>query len=83
MQGDFKEVIRSKKEKPMGTVEIDLAGPEGNAYALCSVARTIGRKLGYSESRIAAIYKVMMMGDYEGLVKVFDREFGHIVTLWR
>ena len=76
-------MLRSKEEKPIGFVEIDLSGPDGNAYALCSAARTIGRKLGYSESRIAAICKVMMMGDYEGLVKVFDKEFGHIVTLWR
>ena len=76
-------MIRSKEDKPIGSIEIDLTGAEGNAFALCSAARTIGRKLGYSESRIAAICKVMMMGDYEGLVKVFDREFGHIVTLWK
>lgn len=67
----------------MGIIEIDLTGPEGNAFALCSAARTIGRDLGYSENRIAAICKVMMMGDYDGLIKVFDREFGQIVTLWR
>jgi hypothetical protein len=46
-------------------------------------ANTIGRQLGYSRQRITAIRKVMMMGDYEGLVKVFDKEFGHFVTLWR
>ena len=76
-------MIRSREEKPIRGIEVDLNGPEGNAYALCCMARTIGRKLGYSEARIAAICKVMMMGDYEGLLKVFDREFGHIVTLWR
>jgi len=43
----------------------------------------LGRDLGYSQQRITAIRKVMMMGDYDGLVKMFDREFGHIVTLWK
>ncbi len=76
-------MIRPKRDKPAKLAELDLTGPDGNAFALVGHARTIGRKLGYSEERIAAICKVMMLGDYEGLLKVFDDEFGHIVTLWR
>ncbi len=75
--------IRCKSEKPAPPLEIDLTGPDGNAFVLMSYVNTIGRHLGYSSERINAIRKVMMMGDYEGLVKVFDREFGHIVTMWR
>jgi hypothetical protein len=76
-------VIRLREEKPIRGIEIDLNGPGGNAFSLMKQAEVIGRKLGYSEQRITAIRKVMMMGDYDGLVKVFDREFGHIVTLWK
>ena len=76
-------MIRSREEKPVRSIEIDLTGAEGNAFALMQYATKLGLKLGYSPQRVAAIRKVMMMGDYEGLVKVFDREFGHIVTLWK
>ena len=76
-------MIRSKEDKPVRSIEIDLTGPEGNAFMLMQCATELGLKLGYSPQRVTAIRKVMMMGDYEGLVKVFDREFGHIVTLWR
>ena len=76
-------MILDRNNKPEKRIEIDLTGPDGNAFVLMSYVETIGRQLGYSHQRITAIRKVMMMGDYEGLVKVFDREFGHIVTLWR
>ena len=76
-------MIRSREEKPIRGIEIDLRGPDGNAFALIKHASQLGRMLGYSQQRITAIQEVMMMGDYEGLLKVFDREFGHIVTLWK
>lgn len=77
-------MIRSKADKPrQQKLEIDLTGPDGNAFVLMSYVETIGRQLGYSRQRITAIRKVMMMGNYEGLVKVFDREFGDHVILWR
>ena len=77
-------MIKSKANKPQQQkLEIDLTGPDGNAFVLMSYVETIGRQLGYSRQRITAIRKVMMMGDYEGLVKVFDREFGEHVILWK
>jgi hypothetical protein len=76
-------MIRSREEKPARLLEIDLTGPEGNAFILMQYATKLGLKLGYSPRRVTAIRKVMMMGDYDGLVKIFDREFGHIVTLWK
>ena len=76
-------MIRNKREKPEKPLEIDLTGPEGNAFSLMKQVEVLGRRLGYSRERIVAIRKVMMMGDYDGLVKVFDKEFGHIITLWR
>ena len=77
-------MIKSKANKPQQQkLEIDLTGPDGNAFVLMRYVETIGRQLGYARQRITAIRKVMMMGDYEGLVKVFDREFGEHVVLWR
>ena len=76
-------MIKDKRDMLPRGIEIDLTGPDGNAFALMKHAQNLGKQLGYSSERSAAIRKVMMMGDYEGLVKVFDREFGHIVTIWR
>ena len=64
-------------------MEIDLTGPEGNAFVLMGYARTWGRQLGYSEHRIKCLIDEMKLTTYEGLLHTFDREFGHFVTLWR
>ena len=64
-------------------IEIDLTGPEGNAFVLMAYARRLGKLLDYSEDRIEAIIEEMMLTDYEGLLYTFDREFGAFVTLWR
>jgi len=77
-------MIKNIKDKPLKKqIELDLTGPDGNAFVLMKWAEVLGYQLGYSRGRVAAIRKVMMMGDYDGLVKVFDREFGDFVTLWR
>ena len=75
--------IRSRAEMPMKKLEIDLQGPEGNAYVLMSYAQRGGRQLGYSEHRIRCIIDEMKLTTYEGLLHTFDREFGQFVTLWR
>ena len=74
--------IKSKEEKP-GGVEIDLTGPEGNAYVLLSYAAQFCRQLGYDKFRTECILEEMKLTDYEGLLYTFDREFGSFVTLWR
>ena len=76
-------MIRCKSEKPKQKMEIDLTGPEGNAYILMGYARTWGRQLGYSEHRIKCIIDEMRLTNYEGLLHTFDREFGSFVTMWR
>jgi len=72
-----------KKEEKRGGLEIDLTGPDGNAYVLMSYARSFGKQLGYDEDHIERIIDEMMLTDYEGLVYTFNREFGAFVTLWR
>jgi hypothetical protein len=69
--------IKSKKTKQ---IEIDLTGPQGNAFHLIGTAGTLARQLGLDGKKIQS---EMMSGDYENLVKVFDNHFGHFVTLYR
>ena len=72
-----------KKSEWNRPIEIDLTGPEGNAFVLMGYARRFGKQLGYDEDRIERIIDEMTLTDYEGLLHTFDREFGHFVTLYR
>jgi hypothetical protein len=71
-------MIKSKKQS-LG-ISIDLTGPDGNAFVLIGTASKLARQLGLDGKAIQA---EMMKGDYENLVKVFDKHFGHFVTLYR
>ena len=62
-------------------IELDLTGPDGNAYVLMGYARKFGKQLGYDEDRIERIIDEMTLTDYEGLLHTFDREFGTFVIL--
>jgi hypothetical protein len=68
------------KTKKTTGIEIDLTGPEGNAFVLIGKALALSKQLGLDGK---AIQTEMMSGDYENLIKVFDKHFGHFVTLYR
>ena len=70
-------MIKSKKETG---IEIDLTGPDGNAFMLIGKAGSLAKQLGLDAKAIQA---EMMKGDYEQLVNTFDKHFGHFVTLYR
>lgn len=70
-------MIKSKKQTG---IEIDLTGPDGNAFMLIGKAGNLAKQLGLDKD---AIQKEMMEGDYEQLVKTFDKHFGHFVTIYR
>jgi hypothetical protein len=70
-------MIKSKKNKD---IEIDLTGPDGNAYFLLGTADDWAKQLGLDSEAIQAEMKA---GDYENLVNVFDNHFGDFVTLYR
>jgi 3-deoxy-D-arabino-heptulosonate 7-phosphate (DAHP) synthase len=72
-----------KKEKTNLPIVIDLTGPDGNAFSLLAMARSIGKKLGMSYTEIENIIDDMMESDYENLIKVFDKHFGDFVILER
>ncbi len=70
-------MIKSKKETG---IEIDLTGPNGNAFYLLGTASNLSKQLGLNSKEIQT---EMMKGDYEHLVATFDKHFGHFVTLYR
>ena len=75
-------MIKSKEKLNRG-IEIDLTGPDGNAFVLMGYAKRFGKQIGMSSSYITEMLEKMMSSDYENLVKVFDDEFGSVVTLYR
>jgi|TARA_Y100000310_G_scaffold79936_1_gene76627 hypothetical protein len=77
-------VIKSIDDKPRSApIEVDLTGPEGNAFYLLALAENLCRQLRYDEDRTERIIREMKLYDYECLLETFDREFGLLVTLWR
>jgi len=72
--------IKEKKLLDKGKIEIDLTGPQGNAYALLGAAKSFAKDL---ELDGKAIVEEMSTGDYENLITVFDKYFGDYVDLYR
>ena len=64
-------------------LEIDLSGPQGNAFFLLGTASKLGRQLGLDKEEIEIILRQMRFSDYENLINVFDRNFGDFVILYR
>ena len=58
--------------------EINLLGPDGNAYFLLGTADRLGKQL---DLDVDKILEDMKSSDYENLIKVFDKYFGNIVDL--
>ena len=75
--------IKKKSDLDQRPIEVDLTGPEGNAFRLLALAENLGKQLGYSKEKRERIFMEMTLTDYEGLIYTFDREFGLLVTLYR
>ena len=72
--------IKSIKDKKRLPIEIDLTGPDGNAFVLLGKATNLAKQLGLDGDKIV---KEMTSGDYDNLLDVFDENFGSFVTLYR
>jgi hypothetical protein len=59
---------------------IDLTGPQGNAHYLMGRAIVLSKQLGIDSD---SIIQNMKSGDYDNLIKVFDKHFGSFVVLER
>jgi hypothetical protein len=69
-----------KKKINKGVIEVDLTGSQGNAFYLMGLASQLSKKMGLDKDEIIA---EMRSGNYENLIKVFDRHFGNLVVLYR
>ena len=72
-----------RKKQPQKEIVVDLTGPDGNANVLISLANRLAIKLDYQPEERAQLTTDMMGGDYENLLQVFDKAFGHFVILER
>ena len=59
---------------------IDLQGPNGNAFALMAYADDFLRQMG-RRHEFNAMRTEMMSGDYDNLIRIFEKNFGDYVTL--
>jgi hypothetical protein len=76
-------MIKSASEMVDKKIEINLKGPEGNAFVLIGLASNLGKQLGFDKFRIKCIQDEMMLSDYEMLIQTFDKWFGDHVILYR
>ena len=67
----------SQKTSP---IEVDLLGPEGNAFILIGKARTWAKQLGLDPD---AIEQEMTSSDYENLIQTMEKHFGDHVVFYR
>ena len=61
--------------------QIDLRGPEGNAFCLLGIASNFSKQLGHTKEQSDAIQKEMQSSDYDNLVDTFEKYFGDYVGL--
>ena len=71
-------MIQPKPKSHM--IEVDLTGEEGNAFYILALARRLSNQL---KIDFDPIHKEMVGGNYENLIKIFDKHFGEHVILYR
>ena len=76
-------MIKSRDELECRKIEIDLHSKDGNAMYLLSLVDVLGKQLNIPKEIRVDIKKVMMMGNYENLIKTFDIWFGEHVILYK
>ena len=62
-------------------IVVDLNGPDGNAFALMAMGSNFAKQIGMDKDKLNKILSDMRSGDYNNLVKVFDENFGMLVTI--
>ena len=76
-------MIKSKEKMERGSIEIDLTGPQGNAFCLLGMASNFYDQLGKTKEEKENLMERMKSSDYDNLVEIFDEEFGDFVILYR
>lgn len=62
-------------------LQIDLRGPQGNAFYLLGTAESYAKQLGYTKEKRTELINEMQSSDYANLIEVFDMHFGDFVDL--
>jgi len=73
-------IKKIKERNPKSVIEIDLTGPDGNAFTLMRYASDLCRNLGMNKT---PILNDMMSGDYEHLLSVMEKHFGNYIIMYR
>jgi hypothetical protein len=73
-------MIVDKKKRVKSKLEIDLSGPDGNAFVLMGIAQKWAKQLGLDSKAVTAD---MMSGDYEHLLSVMEKHFGDHIIMYR
>ena len=68
------------KRPKKGKIEIDLQGPNGNAFALLGIAKDLCHKTGIEWEPVK---NEMTSSDYEWLLQVMDYHFGDFIIMYR
>ena len=75
-------MIKDRRELKHKMIEIDLSGPDGNAFVLLGLANRLGKQI-YGYEKTEEILEEMRLSTYELLLLTFDKYFGSVVTLYR
>lgn len=57
-------------EPKFASIELDISGPDGNAYVIIGVVKTVLEQAGYSEIKIKKVIENMTSSNYEHLLEV-------------
>ena len=66
-----------------GILHLDLSSSDGNVFTLLATANRYATKMGLDDEEKLKIISEMQSGDYNNLVKVFDKYFGDHVRLYK
>jgi len=80
----LKEEIKPLSSRPKNKkIEIDLSGPDGNAFVLMGYTKKFAKDLGWTSEEITDLLRDMQSADYNHLIELFDANFGEYVTLYQ
>ena len=64
-------------------MNIELSGPQGNAFYLMGLVDNLGQQLGLTQEKVNIIVNEMKSSNYDNLLKTFIKNFGMIVQLYQ
>ena len=64
-------------------ITIDLTGIQGNSFYLMGVACNLMKQLKFTDEEGESVFEELKSGDYEHLIKTFDKYFGEFIDLER